>query len=70
VPQAYFFSRDNEILIHLLTYKVREEAKDLQKKLAILHKQVATFPQTVELEIQSMVDFIERADRLLCDREK
>lgn len=69
-PQAYFYSRDKEILVYLSAQTLREDTKDLQKKLSALHKQSTEFPQILETEIQSMVDFIEKADEILRDRDK
>ena len=69
-PQAYFYSRDKEILVYLSAQTLREDTKDLQKKLSALHKQSTEFPQILETEIQSMVDFIEKADLIIRDRNK
>jgi hypothetical protein len=69
-PQAYFFSRDNEILVYLSTQKIREGTIKLKKDLNKLHQQSITLPKNVEVEIQSMVDFIEKADLLIRTRGK
>ena len=69
-PQAYFFSRDNDILVYLSAQKVREETMKLKKELNTLHWRSTTIPKNVEVEIESMVDFIEKADLILPHRNK
>ena len=69
-PQAYFYSRDKEIMIYLSAQKVQEDTINLKKGINTLRHQSKTLPQIVESEIQSMVEFIEKADLILPHRNK
>jgi hypothetical protein len=70
VPQAYFFSRDKEILVYLSAQKLQEDTKGLQTKFSKLHQQSNEFPHVIGVEVQSLIDFIEKADLILPHRKK
>ncbi len=67
-PQAYFLTRDRDLLITLNVHKARDSAIQLQKSLSKLQKQL---PQQVfSADVQSLLKFIEKADSLLYFQEE
>jgi hypothetical protein len=68
-PQAYVLSKDREIFSYLFTQKVKEDTLDLQKEFIRLQRQTEVTSQIPHAEIQTLIDFIEKADTFLFEED-
>ncbi|MHA1991532.1 MAG: hypothetical protein ACW981_20510 [Candidatus Hodarchaeales archaeon] len=70
LPQAYILSKDHELLIYLLTQRVKEEKISKIKEKSIMPLESIDSSQIPITEIQSLVSFIEKADQIFFEKKK
>lgn len=69
-PQVYYFSKDEELLLFLFSQRVKEDVKNLQKNIYLLHQSSYIETQTQADEIESLMKFIEKADTIFYENPK
>lgn len=62
IPQAYFISKNEELLFYFLSQKIEADAKTLQKNISLLHQSAEDPINIKHDEIKGLLDFIEKID--------